>query len=121
MRALNSIEKDAVERCAAAPMLDQVTAWAAVNSGSRNLAGLDAVAGLLADAFGGLPGVLSLEEAAPVEAMSADGSLSELAHGRNLRRTLADTWCAKFTERATFTTSQASQASSTLAEPISMR
>jgi glutamate carboxypeptidase len=85
MRALSGIEADAVERCADAPMLDQVTAWAAVNSGSRNLAGLDAVATLLADAFAGLPGRIELIDAAPVEAMGADGSLAELAHGRNLR------------------------------------
>src|SRR3990170_3420621 len=34
---LSGIERDAVERCAAEPMLDQVLAWSAVNSGSRNL------------------------------------------------------------------------------------
>ena len=88
MRALTTIETEAVERCAEAPMLDQVTAWSAVNSGSRNLAGLETVAGLLADAFSGLPGALSLEDAAPVEAMGADGLLSPLAHGRNLRVTV---------------------------------
>ncbi|MEA3030786.1 MAG: glutamate carboxypeptidase [Sphingomonadales bacterium] len=84
MRALSTIEQAAVEHCAEAPMLDQVTAWAAVNSGSRNLAGLEAVAGLLADAFAALPGDVSLREAARVEAMSADGSLAQVAHGRNL-------------------------------------
>jgi glutamate carboxypeptidase len=84
MRALNSIEAAAVEACADAPMLDQVTAWAAVNSGSRNLAGLETVAALLADAFASLPGEVMLEDAAPVEAMAADGSLAEVAHGRNL-------------------------------------
>ncbi len=65
-------------------MLDQVTAWAAVNSGSRNLAGLEQVAGLLADAFAALPGELALKEAAAVEAMGADGALAAVAHGRNL-------------------------------------
>jgi glutamate carboxypeptidase len=84
MRALNSIEAAAVERSADAPMLDQVTAWAAVNSGSRNLAGLETVAGLLADAFASLPGTVALDDAAPVEAMAANGSLAEVAHGRNL-------------------------------------
>jgi glutamate carboxypeptidase len=83
MRALSSIEQAAVEHCADAPMLDQVTTWAAVNSGSRNLAGLETVAGLLADAFSGL-GETELREAAPVEAMAADGSLDSVAHGRNL-------------------------------------
>ena len=84
MRGLSQQEAAAVEQCADAPMLDQVTAWAAVNSGSRNLAGLETVAGLLADAFAGLPGEVTLEDAAPVEAMAADGSLQPVALGRNL-------------------------------------
>jgi glutamate carboxypeptidase len=84
MRSLNSIEAAAVAACADAPMLDQVTAWAAVNSGSRNLAGLETMAALLADAFASLPGEIMLEDAAPVEAMAADGALAEVAHGRNL-------------------------------------
>lgn len=84
MHGLSELERAAVEHCAGAPMLDQVTAWAAVNSGSRNLAGLATIAELLADAFAGLPGEVSLEDAAPVEAMAADGSLSAVAHGRNL-------------------------------------
>jgi glutamate carboxypeptidase len=84
MRSLSSEEAAAVERCAGEPMLDQVRAWAGVNSGSRNLAGLAEMAGLYADAFASLPGELALTEAAPVEAMEADGSLRPLAHGRNL-------------------------------------
>jgi len=88
MTGLSSIEAAAAARAAEAPMLDQVTAWAAVNSGSRNLAGLETVAGLLADAFSALPGEVRLDEAAPVEAMAADGSLSAIAHGRNLHLTV---------------------------------
>jgi glutamate carboxypeptidase len=88
MRGLTQIDAAAVERCADAPMLDQVTEWAALNSGSRNLAGLEAVAGLLADAFSALPGEIILEEAAPVEAMTPDGSLEAVAHGRNLHLTV---------------------------------
>jgi len=64
-------------------MLDQVTAWAAVNSGSRNLAGLETVAALLADAFSAL-GETELKDAGPVKAMATDGSLEAVAHGRNL-------------------------------------
>ena len=84
MRGLSMIEAAAVERCGEAPMLDQVMAWAALNSGSRNLHGLDAVARLLADAFSSLPGMLDLAEPAPVEAMAADGSLAPVPHGANL-------------------------------------
>ena len=84
MRELSGQEAATVERCVDAPMLDQVTQWAAVNSGSRNLAGLADVAGLIADGFAALPGEIVLAEAAPVEAMDSDGRLNPVGHGRNL-------------------------------------
>jgi glutamate carboxypeptidase len=84
MRGLTQIESAAIERAAAAPMLAQVEAWAGVNSGSRNLAGLAGIAGTLADEFASLPGEVTLEESAPVEAMGADGRALEIPHGRNL-------------------------------------
>jgi glutamate carboxypeptidase len=84
MRELSTIEAAAVERCAAEPMLDQVQSWAAVNSGSRNLAGLAEMASIYADAFAALPGELSLRDPGRVDAMAADGLLQPLEHGRNL-------------------------------------
>lgn len=84
MRELSTIEAATVERSADAPMLAQVEEWVAINSGSRNLPGLDAVAARLADAFAALPGAIELREATPVETIAADGSRSEVAHGRNL-------------------------------------
>src|SRR5215212_10024050 len=84
MRGLSAREAAAVERAGAEPMLEQVQAWAAVNSGTRNLDGVGRIAALLADQFAALPGLVTLEEAAPVEAMAADGSLEPLGHGRNL-------------------------------------
>ncbi|HEX4736401.1 MAG TPA: hydrolase [Allosphingosinicella sp.] len=84
MRGLSASEQGAIERAAAEPMLEQVQAWAAVNSGSRNLDGLAKMAGIYADAFAALPGDISLADAAPVDAMGADGSLRPVAHGRNL-------------------------------------
>lgn len=84
MRGLTSDEAAAVERSAGEPMLAQVEAWAAVNSGSRNLDGLARVAGLLADAFAPLPGALTLRDPAPVESVAADGRLLPIEHGRNL-------------------------------------
>src|SRR5688572_13876037 len=84
MERLSSIEAATLEQCDDAPMLDQVREWAAVNSGSRNLPGLETVSRLLAEAFAALPGTLDLREAAPVEAMAADGSIEPVAHGRNL-------------------------------------
>ena len=84
MHNLSSIEAAAVEHCAGAPMLDQVRQWASVNSGSRNLDGLDAMSRLLADAFAPLPGMLDLKEPAPVEAIGPDGAPIPLEHGANL-------------------------------------
>jgi glutamate carboxypeptidase len=84
MRGLSTDEAAAVERAAAEPMLAQVEEWARINSGSRNLDGLAAMAGRLADAFAALPGEVRLADAAPVEAMEADGTLRPVAHGRNL-------------------------------------
>jgi len=73
-----------LDRAAAAPMLDQVLAWSAINSGSRNLTGLATMAGLLADAFSALPGPITLEAPAPVDAILPDGRRVDLDHGRNL-------------------------------------
>jgi glutamate carboxypeptidase len=84
MRAITSDERAVLEAAAAAPMLAAVERWSAINSGSRNLAGLAQMAGLLADAFSSLPGLLVLEEAAAVDAVDPDGSIRPLAHGRNL-------------------------------------
>jgi glutamate carboxypeptidase len=84
MQGLANDEAAAVERAAGEPMLAQVEAWAAVNSGSRNLDGLARVAGRLADAFAALPGALTLRDPAAVEAIGADGRPQPIEHGRNL-------------------------------------
>ena len=84
MRGVTSEDRAVLERAAGEPMLDQVQAWAAVNSGSRNLAGLAEMARIYADAFAVLPGELRLLDPAPVDAMEAGGSLRPLAHGQNL-------------------------------------
>jgi glutamate carboxypeptidase len=85
MQGLTSIEQAAVARCAEGDwMVSQVLDWAEVNSGSRNLDGLAAIADLLAAVYGTLPGDLALKDPAPVEAMAPDGSLLPVAHGRNL-------------------------------------
>jgi len=91
MGELSSSERTTVERAAGEPMLDQVLAWAAVNSGSRNLGGLERMADLLADAFAALPGVLRLEEPAPVHAVDSAGKKTRLKHGRHLHLTVRPT------------------------------
>jgi len=84
MRGLSDIESAAVEAAAGEPMLEQVSAWARVNSGSRNLAGLAEMASVLADAFSALPGALALGEPAPAEEIDPKGDARPLEHGRNL-------------------------------------
>ncbi len=84
MRGLSPIERDAVDTAGATPMLAQVEAWAAVNSGTRNLAGLATMAGLLSDAFASLPGEITLVDPAPVDNVGADGVVSAIEHGKHL-------------------------------------
>jgi glutamate carboxypeptidase len=84
MGELTCQERDCVETASAAPMLAQVETWSAINSGSRNLDGLKAIAGKLTDAFAGLPGHLQLIAPKPVEAIDASGRPYEVPHGRNL-------------------------------------
>jgi glutamate carboxypeptidase len=84
MSALSSVEHGMLARIDPAPMLDQVLAWSAINTGTRNLDGLARQADLLATAFAVLPGAITLEDAAPVEAVAADGQAVALAHGRHL-------------------------------------
>jgi glutamate carboxypeptidase len=91
MRGLSSSERQAVERAGEEPMLEQVLAWAAVNSGSRNLGGLERMADLLADAFAALPGVLRLEDPAPVDSVDSAGKKTQLKHGRHLHLTVRPT------------------------------
>src|SRR5436190_19814106 len=84
MGQLSSAEQATVEPAAAEPMLDQMLGWAAVNSGSRNLAGLERIADLLTDAFAALPGALRLDRAEPVEAVDSAGRPVKVEHGRHL-------------------------------------
>ncbi len=81
---LSGMESQACAVAAAAPMLDQVLAWSAVNSGSRNLPGLRTMAGLLADAFAGLPGDVALVPPDPVEIVDPDGAVRAVDHGDHL-------------------------------------
>jgi glutamate carboxypeptidase len=91
MGALSSSEREAIERASAEPMLDQVLAWAEVNSGSRNLGGLERMADLLADAFAALPGVLRLEHPQAVDSVDDTGRSVKVKHGRHLHLTVRPT------------------------------
>jgi glutamate carboxypeptidase len=73
-----------LERVRDEPMLGHTRAWAAINSGTRNLAGLKTMAATLADAFSVLPGELALIEPTPATSVAPDGNVSALDHGRHL-------------------------------------
>ena len=91
MALLSSSERAVVERAGAEPMLDQVLSWAAVNSGSRNLGGLERMADLLVDAFAALPGLIRLERPASVKSVDGAGRSIEIEHGRHLHLTVRPT------------------------------
>lgn len=84
MSAIAVTEQPLLESAAAAPMLPQVEAWAAVNSGTGNLAGLKTVAGMLADAFATLPGEVCMVPADPVESVDPQGRIATTARGDHL-------------------------------------
>jgi glutamate carboxypeptidase len=91
MAELSSSERAVVERAGAEPMLDQVLAWAAINSGSRNFSGLERMADVLVDAFSALPGLLRLDQPAAVKAVDSGGRTYEIEHGRHLHLTVRPT------------------------------
>lgn len=84
MTSITTAETPALERAADAPMLRQVEQWAAVNSGTGNLAGLRTVAGQLADAFAALPGDIRLVTPDPVESVDAAGQIRTTQRGDHL-------------------------------------
>jgi glutamate carboxypeptidase len=88
MTSLSTIEAEAVARAGDAPILARTEAWVAVNSGTRNLAGLGTMAGMLADSFSALPGRLALADPAPVESVTSAGKVLSLDHGRHLHLTV---------------------------------
>jgi glutamate carboxypeptidase len=88
MGELSPTEHQAIERAAAEPMLERVEAWVAINSGSRNLAGLADMSYLLSDVFAVLPGDLAFEDPQPVEAVDSAGRTVVIEHGKNLHVTV---------------------------------
>ena len=84
MQQLSSAESALLAGLDAAPMLGQVQAWSAINTGTGNLAGLAEQAGVLADAFAALPGEVRLAAPAPVTAVAADGQEVAREHGAHM-------------------------------------
>lgn len=82
--SLTASERACLDTIDQTAMLSQVETWAAINSGSGNLAGLARTAALLLDSFAALPGTVQLVDGAPVEAVRADGSVDTIERGQHL-------------------------------------
>ncbi len=78
-----SAEAAVLAGIAAEPMLARTLAWSAINSGSRNLDGLAAMADVLQPLFSPF-GPVARVAPAPAEAVDATGTRRPLAHGDNL-------------------------------------
>ncbi|MDE2339600.1 MAG: hydrolase [Alphaproteobacteria bacterium] len=77
-------EQECLARIEHASMVAQVQDWAAINTGTGNVAGLKAQAAALAEAFGALPGDVRLVDPALVERIAQDGSPQAVANGQHL-------------------------------------
>ena len=84
MQLLTPTEAALLASVDAAPMLGQVQTWSAINTGTANLAGLASQAAALADGFAALPGDVTLEQPAPVKAISAGGAELPVEYGKHL-------------------------------------
>ena len=84
MQQLDPTEQALLAAVDPAPMLAQVEAWSAINTGTGNLAGLAEQAAQLADAFAALPGAVTLEAPAPVTQVAADGREVSVEYGQHL-------------------------------------
>ena len=83
MKHLSDELQNAIATFDQTAMVATVESWAAVNTGTANIAGLETMAGLLADAFSVLPGEVTLEQPARVTAIDADGSERDRPHGKH--------------------------------------
>ena len=82
--ALDREEHKLIEAIEQAPMVEQVIEWAELNSGSANLAGLEAVATRLAHAFAALPGDVALVEGDRFESVDPAGGVFAQPTGAHL-------------------------------------
>ncbi|WP_339689433.1 hydrolase [uncultured Parasphingorhabdus sp.] len=84
MKADSFPEQEMLEKAVSLPLLPRTLEWAKINSGTTNLDGLGAVAGMLADAFSALPGDTNLIDPEPVEAVRPDGAVDQIQRGQHL-------------------------------------
>lgn len=84
MASLSSSELAILDQINPAQLCTQVEHWAAINSGTSNLAGLKQMAMALADAFAPLPGDVRLVDPDPVETVDAQGTVRHIQRGAHL-------------------------------------
>lgn len=84
MARLSITEQQAADHASNSPMLARTRAWAAINSGTGNISGLDRIASELAAGFSVLPGDLHLVQPMPAERVGIDGVVQPIAHGAHL-------------------------------------
>ncbi|MFM2301923.1 MAG: hypothetical protein RLZZ84_1659 [Pseudomonadota bacterium] len=84
MQQLAPAEQALLATLDSAPMLAQVQAWSALNTGTGNLAGLAEQARLLSEAFAALPGEIRLEPPAPVTAIDPHGHETQVEYAKHL-------------------------------------
>ncbi|VXC39707.1 Acetylornithine deacetylase [Oceanicaulis sp. 350] len=66
-------------------MIDTVKAWSRINSGSRNLDGLETMRSVLADAFSELEGDVSAVELKPSTTVELDGDIKEVPYTPSMK------------------------------------
>lgn len=90
LAAIDAPLRDALARLdgAVPEMIARTMAWSAVNSGSRELANLARMRGLVCDAFAVLPGDVETLALKPGERVKADGAVVEEPHGESVRITV---------------------------------
>jgi glutamate carboxypeptidase len=66
-------------------MVARTETWAATNSGSLELAGLQRMHGPLVDAFAALPGAVTVEPLAPSQRVRPDGEVIDVEHAPSIR------------------------------------
>ncbi|VXD00128.1 hydrolase [Sphingomonas sp. AX6] len=88
MITLSREEQTTAEKAGDADILPLVERWVAVNSGTRNVAGVEAMGELLADSFSVLPGDIAMVEPTAVDAVRPDGVVEAIEHGRHMHLTV---------------------------------
>lgn len=81
-------DRAVLDAACAAPMLEQILKWSAINSGSRNLDGLSAMASELTDAFSVLPGKIDRLPAVIPTSVAPNGREIPMPLGDNILLTV---------------------------------